>query len=92
MTMVLLCSVSQNGASGLLSASQVCSGAVNGLKIEIYGDKASIHWAQEEPNSMTIKTRGAPDQVCYIRERISPTCHLRPSLFAARPAGIPKVT
>jgi predicted dehydrogenase len=52
-----------NGASGLLSASQVCSGAVNGLRIEIYGDAGSIFWAQEEPNTMTIKRRGEPDQV-----------------------------
>jgi len=52
-----------NGASGLLSASQVCSGAVNGLRIEIYGDVGSIFWAQEEPNTMTIKRRGEPDQV-----------------------------
>ena len=53
----------ENGASGLLSASQVCSGAVNGLKIEVYGSKASVHWQQEEPNTMVIKTRGEPDQV-----------------------------
>ena len=52
-----------NGASGLLSASQVCSGAMNSLRIEIYGDAGSMHWAQEEPNTMTIKHRGQPDQV-----------------------------
>lgn len=52
-----------NGASGVLSASQVCSGAVNSLRIEIYGDSGSIYWAQEEPNTMTIKHRGEPDQV-----------------------------
>jgi predicted dehydrogenase len=52
-----------NGASGLLSASQVCSGAVNSLRIEIYGDAGSMHWAQEEPNTMTFKRRGEPEQV-----------------------------
>jgi len=52
-----------NGASGLLSASQVCSGALNGLRIEVYGDQASLHWAQEEPNVLTVKRRGAPDLV-----------------------------
>lgn len=51
------------GASGILSASQVLSGAVNGLHIEIYGDDASLHWAQEEPNALTISRRGEPDQV-----------------------------
>ncbi|MGI9203771.1 MAG: Gfo/Idh/MocA family protein [Woeseiaceae bacterium] len=52
-----------DGASGTLSASQVCSGAVNGLRIEIYGETASLHWAQEEPNTLTIRQRGEPDQV-----------------------------
>lgn len=52
-----------NGASGTLAASQVCSGANNGLRIEVYGDAASLHWAQEEPNTLTIRRRGEPDQV-----------------------------
>jgi predicted dehydrogenase len=52
-----------NGASGVLSASQVCSGAVNDLAIALYGDVGSIHWAQEEPNTLTIKVRGEPDRV-----------------------------
>ncbi|MGI9262892.1 MAG: Gfo/Idh/MocA family protein [Woeseiaceae bacterium] len=53
----------ENGASGLLAASQVCTGAVNGLRIEVYGDKGSLHWAHGAPNSLTIGRRGEPDQV-----------------------------
>lgn len=53
----------ENGASGLLAASQVCTGAVNGLRIEIYGDKASLHWSHGDPNTLTIGRRGHPDQV-----------------------------
>jgi len=53
----------ENGASGMLAASQVCTGAVNGLRIEIYGDKASLHWSHGDPNSLTIGRRGHPDQV-----------------------------
>jgi len=52
-----------NGASGQLTASQVCSGAVNSLRIEIYGDAGSIQWAQEAPNTMTVSRRGEPQQV-----------------------------
>ena len=51
------------GASGTMAISQVCSGAVNGLKFEIYGDQASIHWMHEDPNKLTICHRGMPDQV-----------------------------
>jgi predicted dehydrogenase len=51
------------GASGVMSISQVCSGAANGLGIEIYGDEASLHWTHADPNTLTIRHRGAPDQV-----------------------------
>lgn len=50
-----------NGASGLLAASQVCTGAANGLRIEVYGDKASLHWSHGDPNTLTIGRRGEPD-------------------------------
>lgn len=51
------------GGQGLLSASQVCTGAVNALRIEIFGSKASLSWFQEQPNSMVISRRGEPAQV-----------------------------
>ncbi|HEX5788789.1 MAG TPA: Gfo/Idh/MocA family oxidoreductase [Woeseiaceae bacterium] len=53
----------ENGASGLLAASQVCTGAVNGLEIQVYGEKASLHWQQEQPNTLTLKKRDTPDAV-----------------------------
>lgn len=52
-----------DGASGLLTASQVCSGAANGLRIEVYGDKASLHWSHSDPNILTIGRRGEPDRI-----------------------------
>jgi predicted dehydrogenase len=78
-----------NGASGLLSASQVCSGAVNELRIEIYGDAGSIFWAQEEPNTMTIKRRGEPDQV--LRPGANVGYLSEPAIAVCRtPAGHPE--
>jgi predicted dehydrogenase len=53
------------GASGMLTASQVCNGAVNGLRIEVYGDEGSLHWTHGEPNILTIGHRGQPDQVLH---------------------------
>jgi predicted dehydrogenase len=52
-----------NGAAGQIVASQVCTGGVNGLEIEVYGDKASLHWEQEEPNRLILKRRDAPEEV-----------------------------
>lgn len=43
-----------NGARGVLLASQIETGELNGLRIRIYGDKGGVSWRQEEPNSLTI--------------------------------------
>jgi hypothetical protein len=44
-----------NGASGVLVASQICTGEENDLRLRVYGDVASLDWRQEEPNSLWIK-------------------------------------
>ncbi len=79
----------QDGAAGVLSVSQVCSGAVNGLKIELYGDKASLHWAQEHPTRLTICHRGQPDQVLQPGTNMD---YLSPAARAAcrTPGGHPE--
>ncbi|MFN3469168.1 MAG: Gfo/Idh/MocA family protein [Novosphingobium sp.] len=43
-----------NGARGVLLASQIEVGELNGLRIRVYGDKGGIIWKQEEPNTLTI--------------------------------------
>jgi len=52
-----------NGASGMLWVSQVASGKENGLRIRIYGDKAGLEWAQEDPNYLQFTPLGAPRQI-----------------------------
>src|SRR6476619_4673566 len=44
-----------NGASGVLMASQVAAGDENALKIRVYGEKGGIEWAQHEPNTLLVK-------------------------------------
>ena len=39
------------------------SGEENGLAIWVYGDKGSLEWHQEHPNSLIVKTMDAPTQV-----------------------------
>ena len=38
-----------NGATGVLMASQVAAGEENALKIRVYGEKGAVEWAQQEP-------------------------------------------
>jgi predicted dehydrogenase len=58
-----------NGASGMLSASQVCVGEENNLSIRVHGDMGSIAWRQERPEELGFRrldglrqtlTRGSP--------------------------------
>lgn len=41
-----------NGARGVLIASQICIGELNGLRLRIYGDQGSLDWRQEQPNTL----------------------------------------
>lgn len=52
-----------NGASGVLFASQVCAGEENPLKIRIYGELGGIEWAQQEPNTLLVKWLDQPAQI-----------------------------
>ncbi len=44
-----------NGAKGILFATQIAAGEENNLKIRIYGTKAGLEWSQQEPNSLIVR-------------------------------------
>ena len=44
-----------NGARGVLYASQISAGEENPLAIRVYGELAGLEWRQEEPNTLTVK-------------------------------------
>jgi predicted dehydrogenase len=52
-----------SGAKGYLLATQVAPGNENNLRIQIYGDKAGLTWAQENPNQLWIAPLNAPKQL-----------------------------
>ena len=52
-----------NGAKGVLMASQVAAGEENALKIRVYGEKGGVEWFQHEPNSLIVKWLEAPAQI-----------------------------
>jgi predicted dehydrogenase len=47
-----------NGARGMLWASQVASGEENGLRLRVYGSRASLQWQQEAPNELWLRAQG----------------------------------
>jgi predicted dehydrogenase len=52
-----------NGATGVLTASQVCAGEENALNIRVYGEKGGIEWHQMEPNTLVVKWLDQPTQI-----------------------------
>ena len=52
-----------NGANGVLMASQVAAGEENPLKIRVYGEKGGLEWAQQEPNTLIVKWLDHPTQI-----------------------------
>lgn len=52
-----------NGANGVLIASQIAAGEENALKIRVYGEKGSIEWEQHEPNTLKVKWLDAATQL-----------------------------
>lgn len=52
-----------NGARGIIHASQISVGEENDLNIRIYGTKASLRWRQEEPNYLQVKFPDGPEHL-----------------------------
>ena len=51
-----------DGARGMLWASQVAPGNENALRLRVYGEKAGLEWSQEHPNQMRFSRLGQPPQ------------------------------
>lgn len=52
-----------NGASGILMATQVAAGEENDLNIRIYGEHGGLEWRQMEPNTLKIKWLNKPQEI-----------------------------
>jgi predicted dehydrogenase len=50
------------GAKVSMTVSKVATGEENGVRLRVYGDKASLYWNQEAPNYLTVKYPFAPDR------------------------------
>ncbi len=53
----------ENGAAGVLAASQISAGEENALNISVYGEKGGLQWQQMEPNSLVLKWLDKPMEV-----------------------------
>jgi len=52
-----------NGAKGVLHASQISNGEENNLNIRVYGEKGGLAWRQMEPNTLTVIYQDKPSTI-----------------------------
>jgi predicted dehydrogenase len=52
-----------NGAKGVLMASQIAAGEENNIKIRVYGEKGGLEWQQHEPNTLIVKWLHKPVEI-----------------------------
>lgn len=52
-----------NGAKGVLAASQVAAGEENNLFIKVYGENGGIEWYQQEPNTLVVRWLDKPIEI-----------------------------
>jgi len=52
-----------NGATGVLTASQIAAGEENNLFINIYGENGGLEWHQQEPNTLLVKWLDKPTEI-----------------------------
>lgn len=53
----------ENGASGLLYATQIAAGEENNTKVRVYGEKGGIEWRQEDANTLLVKWLDKPTEI-----------------------------
>ena len=80
----------QDGALGLLWASQVAAGEANALRLRVYGERASLSFDQEEPDSLWLRPVGGPAR--RLRRGEAATAAASPAAAAATrlPPGHPE--
>ena len=78
-----------NGASGVLIASQVAAGEENALKIKIHGELGGIEWHQMEPNTLLVKWLKKPTEILRAGSNYT---NLSPFMFknCRTPSGHPE--
>ncbi len=77
-----------NGARGVLLASQIEVGERNGLRIRVYGERGGLVWQQELPNALTLNHADGRTEVIHAGgPQIGPDAAGRTRTPAGHPEG-----
>ena len=53
----------ENGATGVLFASQIAAGEENNVKVRVYGEKGGVEWQQQDANTLMVKWLDKPAEI-----------------------------
>ncbi|MCB0629515.1 MAG: Gfo/Idh/MocA family oxidoreductase [Lewinella sp.] len=77
-----------NGAKGVLHASQISVGEENNLNVRVYGEKGGLEWHQMEPNTLVAKWLDQPTQLLRTGVgELSPESAAHTRIPAGHPEG-----
>ncbi|MEM1323235.1 MAG: Gfo/Idh/MocA family oxidoreductase [Bacteroidota bacterium] len=77
-----------NGARGILFASQIAAGEENNLRIRVYGEKGGLEWHQQEPNTLLVKWLDKPAQILRTGVgKLYPAAQAHTRIPAGHPEG-----
>ena len=78
----------KGGAKGLYWSSQIAVGHDNGFRVRIYGEKASLEWAEEDPNHARASTIDKPTEILSRgRDKMYPRAQSLSRLPSGHPEG-----
>ena len=78
----------RGGARGIYWSSQIAIGHDNGFRIRIYGTKAGLEWAQENPNYLKVSYIDKPTQwISRGRDKMSPRAQALNRIPSGHPEG-----
>uniref|UniRef100_UPI0035A93F1C Gfo/Idh/MocA family protein n=1 Tax=Mesorhizobium sp. LHD-90 TaxID=3071414 RepID=UPI0035A93F1C len=78
----------RGGARGLLWSSQVALGSSNGVRLRVFGEKASLTWFQEQPNELVhAKLNGRTEIIKRGADDLSESAKARTRTPPGHPEG-----
>lgn len=78
----------RNGARGILTASQVCTGSENDLRLQVWGTQGGLEWHQHSPQQLRWFCHGAPEQTMRPgHDYLAPGVQSATRLPAGHPEG-----
>jgi predicted dehydrogenase len=77
-----------NGARGMLWASMAATGNLHGLRIRVYGEKASLEWVHEDAERLLLRPVDGPHQLLHRGSGyLAPSARRASRLWPGHPEG-----